>query len=177
MRAVVLLDNGYEELEAMGPIALLRRGGVDVDVVRVQPEDVTGRFGIMYTPTIYMKIYDFAQADCLILPGGPQHLTLRTIPDVLKLIHVFADTKKICAICASPTILGQEGLLKGRKYTCFTSLNEDFGGEYVDAYAVTDGNMVTGRSAAASIEFAFAVLELLCGKEHTDKVKASVYYQ
>ena len=58
-----------------------------------------------------------------------------------------------------------------------TSLNEDFGGEYVDAYAVTDGNMVTGRSAAASIEYAFAVLELLCGKEHTDKVKASVYYQ
>jgi 4-methyl-5(b-hydroxyethyl)-thiazole monophosphate biosynthesis len=76
-----------------------------------------------------------------------------------------------------PTILGQEGLLKGKRYTCFTALNQDFGGTYVDAYAVTDGNLITGRSAAASIEFAWAIMEKLCGKEHCDQVKASVYYK
>ena len=78
--------------------------------------------------------------------------------------------------CASPTILGHEGILKGKKYTCFKDMDEDFGGKYQYEYAVTDGNIITGVSAAASIEFAFAILEKLCGKEHTDKVKASIYY-
>lgn len=176
MLAAILLDNGYEELEAMGPCALLKRAGVDVDLVRVPKEDVTGRFGIAYTPTKYMKEYDFNKVDCLIIPGGPQHLTMRKNQDVLDVIHEFAKNKKIGAICAAPTILGQEGLLKGRDYTCFEALNEDFGGTYHHAYTVTDGNMITACSAAAAIEFGFALIELLCGKEHADEVKKSVYY-
>ncbi len=177
MRAAVLLDNGFEELEAMGPTAILKRGGVDVDLISVVEGTVMGRFGVSYAPTIPLDKYDFSQADCLILPGGPQHETLRRNEAVLKLIHEFAEHKIVAAICASPTILGQEGLLKGKRYTCFTSLDQDFGGTYVDAYAVIDGNLITGRSAAASVEFGFAVLERLCGKEHTDRVKESVYYK
>lgn len=86
------------------------------------------------------------------------------------------ENKVLAAICASPTILGRMGLLKGKKYTCFKSMNEDFGGEYQEDYAVTDGNLVTGKSAAAAIDFAFAVMEKLTGKDHTDQVKASIYY-
>ena len=63
-----------------------------------------------------------------------------------------------------------------KNYTCFTSMNEDFGGTYVDRYAVIDGNIITGRSAAAVIDFAFALIEKLLGKESCDKVKASIYY-
>ncbi len=73
-------------------------------------------------------------------------------------------------------LVANDGILKGKKYTCFKDMDEDFGGEYQYAYAVTDGNIITGVSAAASIEFAFAILEKLCGKEHTEKVKASIYY-
>jgi 4-methyl-5(b-hydroxyethyl)-thiazole monophosphate biosynthesis len=178
-RTAVLLDHGFEELEAMAPIALLRRAGIEVDLISVENnESATGRFGVTYSPATPMNTYDFSQADCLLLPGGAAHVTLRKNPRVLELIHQFAndENKVIAAICASPTILGQEGLLKGKKYTCFTSMNEDFGGTYEDVYAVTDGNMVTGRSAAAAIDFAFAVIEKLLGKEKADEVKAQVYY-
>ena len=152
MKVAVLLENGFEELEAMGPIALLRRGGLDVDMIGVNNEEqVTVRFGITYQK-------------------------LEKNEEVLKLAHEFAENKALAAICASPTILGHEGILKGKKYTCFKDMDEDFGGEYQYEYAVTDGNIITGVSAAASIEFAFAILEKLCGKEHTEKVKASIYY-
>lgn len=176
MKTVVLVDNGYEELETMGPIALLKRGGVEVDLVRLSKEEVRGRFGIRYTPSIYIEEYDFTDVDCLVLPGGPQHATMRKNAKALELIHQFAKEKKIGAICAAPTILGQEGLLKGKNYTCFEEMNDDFGGTFHPSYVVTDGNIVTACSAAASVEFGFALLELLTGKEHTDQVKESVYY-
>lgn len=176
MKVAVLMDNGFEELEAMGPIALLRRAGLDVDIVSVEGNEVTGRFNVTYAPSISMHDYDFDKADCLVLPGGPHYQKLEKNKDVIALIHEFAEHKILAAICASPTLLGHEGILKGKKYTCFENMNEDFGGEYQYAYAVTDGNIITGVSAAASIEFAFAIMEKLCGKEHTDKVKASIYY-
>lgn len=179
-KAAVLLDDGFEELEAMGPIALLRRGGVDVDLVSTKNMDhATGRFGVTYSPAVPMNEYDFSQADALILPGGPQYQALEANDQVREQILAFNDNpdKILAAICASPTILGRMGLLEGKNYTCFTAMNEDFKGQYQDALAVTDGTLVTGRSAAASVEFAFAVMEALLGKEKTDEVKASVYYK
>ena len=177
MKVAVLLDNGFEELEAMGPIALLRRGGLDVDMIGVNNKNsVMGRFGVTYSSVYPMNEYDFSKVDCLILPGGPHYQKLENNEAVLKLVHEFAKNKVLAAICASPTILGHEGILKGKKYTCFKNMDEDFGGEYQYAYTVTDGNIITGVRAAASIEFAFAILAKLCGKEHTDKVKASIYY-
>ena len=139
-------------------------------------EQVTGRFGVTYSSVYPMNTYDFSNVDCLVLPGGPHYQKLEKNEEVLKLAHEFAENKVLAAICASPTILGHEGILKGKKYTCFKDMDEDFGGEYQYAYAVTDGNIITGVSATASIEFAFAILEKLCGKEHTEKVKASIYY-
>lgn len=176
MRVAVLLDNGYEELEAMGPIALLRRAGVEVDLISVINAPVTGRFGVQYRPVTYIDDYDFEKADCLVLPGGPQYKTMENNSQVHALLKTFMEEKKVGAICAAPTILGKLGLLKGKKYTCFYSMNEDFGGQYVKAYTVTDGNLVTGVSAAASVEFGFALIELVCGKEHADQVKEDVYY-
>ncbi|MDO4467165.1 MAG: DJ-1/PfpI family protein [Bacillota bacterium] len=172
----VLLENGFEELEAMGPIDLLTRAGCQVDMIAVNNESVSGRCGVQYGPTIPMKEYDFSKADCLFLPGGPHHTKLRVNPSVLSLVHEFAEKKIIAAICASPTIFGQEGLLKGKNYTCFTSMNADFGGTYHEDYAVIDGNMITGKSAAAAIDFGFAMMEVLCGKEKVEEIKASIYY-
>ena len=179
MRTAVLLDDGFEELEAMAPIALLRRGGIDVDLVSPENgETETGRFGVTLGKTIPMEDYDFTQADCLLLPGGPGHALLEKNEKVREQIRRLAedDAKVMAAICASPTILGRMGLLMGNNYTCFKSMNEDFGGQYQEDYAVTDGNLVTGKSAAGAIDFAFAVMEKLTGRQHTDEVKASIYY-
>lgn len=77
MKVAVLLENGFEELEAMGPIALLRRGGLDVDMIGVNNEEqVTGRFGITYSSVYPMNTYDFSNVDCLVLPGGPHYQKL-----------------------------------------------------------------------------------------------------
>lgn len=177
-KCAIIMDNGFEELEAMGPIALLRRGNVDVDIVSVEGKEVTGRFGVTYSPAIPMDEYDFSQADCLIVPGGPHYKKIENNDKVKKVIRRFFedDTKVLAAICAAPTILGKMGLLEDKNYTCFEEMNEDFGGHYHYEYTVTDGNLITGISAAAAIEFAFAIMEKLCGKEHTDQVKASIYY-
>lgn len=175
MKVCMILDNGFEELEAMGPIALLRRAGIQVDLVRVCQEEVTGRFGVTYSPSIRMEDYDFDQADCLVLPGGPHYAKIEKNEAVCEKLIYFAQNKVLAAICASPTILGKLGLLKGKKYTCFKEMNEDFGGEYIYSYAVTDGNLITGVSAAASIEFAYAIIGKLLGKEELEKVKQSIY--
>lgn len=177
-KAAVLMDNGFEELEAMGPIALLRRAGVEVDLVSAANKiEGTGRFGVTYSPMIPMNEYDFSAVDALILPGGPHYAKLESNPEVLEVIRNAAANPNqiIGAICAAPTILGHMGLLEGKDYTCFTSMNEDFKGTYLDDGAVTDGNLVTGCSAAYSIDFAFALMEALLGKEKTREVKASVY--
>lgn len=178
-KAAILMDNGFEELEAMGPIALLRRAGVDVDIVSAaNGNDATGRFGVTYSPAVPMKDYDFSSVDCLIIPGGPHYAKILANEEAKKVIREVNDNpdQLLAAICAAPTILGHMGLLKGKDYTCFTSMNEDFGGQYQDQYTVKDGNLITGRSAAAAIEFGFAIMEALLGREKTDEVKASIYY-
>lgn len=177
-KAAVLMDNGFEELEAMGSIALLRRAGMDLDLVSAaNTDEVTGRFGVTYSPAVPMKDYDFSDVDVLIIPGGPHYAKLEANEDVKKLIRQFNDDseKYIAAICAAPTILGRMGLLEGRDYTCFTSMNDDFGGTYKDQKTVQDGNLITGRSADAAIDFAYAIMEALLGDKKTEEVKASIY--
>lgn len=176
MKVAIVMDNGFEELEAMGPIDLLIRAGLDLDIVSIQGTSVKGRSGVVFNDTIPFDGYDFSNVDCLIIPGGPHYQKIEKNEVVLELMKEFASNKILAAICAAPTILGHLGLLKGKRYTCFTSMNEDFGGTYVDEYAVIDGNIITGKSAAACVDFGFAIMEVLCGKEKTEEIKQSVYY-
>lgn len=178
-KAAVLLADGFEELEAMGPIDMLKRAGVEVDLISVENKDsVTGRSDVTFTPVIKMKDYDFDSADALILPGGAGHVTLKNSPEVKEQILKFYNdpNRVLSAICASPTIFGHMGLLKDKNYTCFTSMNEDFGGTYLNEYAVIDGNLVTGKSAAATVDFGLALVRALLGKEKEAEIAESIYY-
>ena len=177
-KATVLLADGFEELEAMGPIDLLTRAGVDVDLVSVENKDkVTGRNGVAYSPVVPLEGYVF-DSDALILPGGAGFKTLENNPKVIEEVKKYAadDEKILAAICAAPTILGRLGLLKDKKYTCFTSMTEDFGGNYLGTYAVTDGKLITGKSAAAAIDFGLALAEGLLGTEAARELGESIYY-
>ncbi|MBR4592866.1 MAG: DJ-1/PfpI family protein, partial [Elusimicrobiaceae bacterium] len=114
----------------------------------------------------------------LVLPGGPGYDKLEKNTQVQQLIQQFIkDGKVVAAICASPTILGRAGYLKGKKYTCFTSMNEDFGGTFTGGYVAVDGNIITGQSAAATVDFGLAIIEKLLGKDKADAVKKSIYYK
>ena len=177
MNVLCIMKDGFEELEAVGTIALLRRAGIDVDVCTSDANKVSGRFNLTLQPVKDLKEVDPTSYDALFFPGGPHYQTLESDAYIMEILSSYIHSDKVvAAICAAPTILGRAGYLKNKNYTCFTSMNEDFGGTYVDRYAVIDGNIITGRSAAAVIDFAFALIEKLLGKESCDKVKASIYY-
>lgn len=177
-KVCVVLTNGFEELEAVGSFAILRRGGLTVDVFSLTNANATGRFGLTCTALQPFSKLDGAQYDALVLPGGPQYAELEKSTGVQMLIKEFmAAGKVVAAICASPTILGHAGYLKGKNYTCFTAMNEDFGGHFTGDYVAVDGNIITGQSAAATVDFGFAIVEKLLGKAHAEQIKESIYYK
>lgn len=177
MKVLCILTDGFEELEAVGTIALLRRANIEIDVCALDATKACGRFNIAMDDLKNLDDVNVNEYGVLFLPGGPHYQKLEADSRVQAILKSFVEENKIVAsICAAPTIVGRAGYLKGKNYTCFTSMNEDFGGTYVDQYAVVDENMITGRSAAAVIDFAFAIIEKLCGKDYANEVKQSIYY-
>ena len=177
MKVLCILTDGFEELEAIGTVALLRRANITVDVYAIDATTATGRFDLSISNIHNLMDVNKESYDMLFLPGGPHYVKLEENKAVVDMIHYFFNEHKfVGAICAAPTILGRLGYLKDRQYTCFTSMNENFLGTYIDTYAVRDGNLITGRSAAATIEFAFLIIEALEGKNKADEVKASIYF-
>ncbi|WP_367925841.1 DJ-1/PfpI family protein [uncultured Ruthenibacterium sp.] len=177
-KAAMFVTDGFEEIEAVGTFAILRRGGVQVDVYSLLDKDATGRFGLTCTNLKPLSSFLDESYDALILPGGPEYQAMEASQAVQNHIGAFWKTGRlVCAICAAPTILGHAGYLKGKHYTCFTSMNEDFGGVYHEQYAVRDENLITGRSAAATVDFAFLILEALEGLEKVEEIKAQIYYE
>lgn len=177
MKLLMIVTDGFEDIEAIGTLAILRRAKLDVTFAAIDDTEALGRYGVSVTDLVDWRKINPDDYDMLIIPGGPEYVAEERNPRFLALIKDFtAKNKYIAAICAGPTILGHLGLLRGKKYTCFTSMDEDFGGTYVDTYCVRDGNLITGRSAAAVIDFAFLIVETLCGKEYAQKVKDSIYY-
>lgn len=177
MKVLCILTNGFEELEAVGTIALLRRANIQIDIYAMDDVQACGRFNLMISQLNNLNDVCIDDYDALFLPGGPHYAKLEASEQVLSILDAFVQANKcVCAICAAPTILGHRGYLKGKNYTCFTSMNEDFGGSYHDVYAIRDGNIITGRSAAAVIDFAFEIIAYLAGEEKANEVKKAIYY-
>lgn len=180
-KACIILTDGFEDLEMIGAYDLLKRGGVATDIYALNAAQAVSKCGLTcigLRPLAELTDDVAATYDALVLPGGPHYNALRKNARVKELILYFSRTQKVlAAICASPTILGEMGLLKGKNYTCFTSMNADFGGHFTANYATTDGNLVTGKSAAAAVDFGLALVEKLCGADVAQKVKESIYYK
>ena len=178
MKVCMIVTDGFEEIEAVGTYAILRRGGLDVDVYSLCGDKATGRFGLTCCALKSFAQFKDDNYAAVILPGGPQWKELEANAQVQQLLRDFDDTGRyLCAICAGPTILGRAGYLKGKNYTCFTAMNDDFGGTYREDYAVTDGRIITGKSAAAAIDFGFAILQAIAGEEAAQKTKKEIYYK
>ena len=177
-KVCLLVTDGFEEAEAVATYAILRRAGLTVDIFSLTEGNATGRFGLVCAALKPFSKLNGAEYDALVLPGGPQYAALEKSAGVQALLKEFIDGNKVvAAICASPTILGHAGYLKGKNYTCFTSMNEDFGGHFTNTYTATDGNIITGQSAAASIDFGFAIVEKLLGSSVAVRIKQSIYYK
>lgn len=174
----VMLADGFEEVEAIEPIDILRRGGVDVQTVGVKGRVVTGAHGIPVTADIEIGEINLENAELIMLPGGAGYEILDASNDVHKVLsYAQANGLYISAICAAPSILGKKLMLEGKKATCFPGYEKYlYGAEITGEKAVVDGKIITGKGAGAASDFGFAMLALLKGQETADKIKETMQY-
>ena len=173
----VFLANGFEETEAIAPIDILRRSGVDVKTVGVGAKTITSSHKITVTADLSESELTTDGLEAVVLPGGmPGTLNLEASSTVQKYIDYAAENGLLlCAICAAPSILGHKGLLNGKNATCFPGFEKDlYGANVTGLPAVADGNVVTGKGAGAAIEFGLLISEKLCGAATAKKVRESM---
>jgi len=161
--------DGFEEIEAFTSIDVLRRAGLNVEMVTVTGEEVVmGAHDVPVICDAYFKDCDFSDADLVLLPGGmPGAATLSKHDGVNKLVTDFVKANKpVAAICAAPMVLGKLGLLKGKKVTCYPGFEQYLeGAECTGNQIEKDGNIITGIGPGGAMDFALAVVELLMGKD------------
>ena len=177
----VFLAEGFEEIEALTPVDVLRRAGLSVQTVSVMDEQVVaGAHGV---PVLADKMFaeiNPEDAEMILLPGGlPGATNLDAHEGLSRMILDFAAAEKpLAAICAAPLVLGNRGLLQGKKATCYPDFETYLqGAEYTAALVEKDGNIITGKGPGAAMEFAFAIVEKYCGIDKVNELKQGMMIQ
>lgn len=172
----MFLANGFEEIEALLPLDLMRRAGLDVTTVGVGGKDITGSHGITVKADMLDSDFSDNAPECVILPGG---MPGTTNLDASAVVHKALDSalennSLICAICAAPMILGKRGILCGKNATCFPGFEKYLEGANVGGRVVRDGNVITGIGMGAALEFGIEIVATLKSREEADKLAAAV---
>ena len=174
----VFLANGFEEIEALAVVDVLRRAELDVLTVGVGEDFVIGSHQIPVAADISEKgLVLNDKVDAIVLPGGmPGTLNLEKSPVVQKAIDWAVENDKlICAICAAPSILGHKNLLDGKNATCFPGFEEElFGATISKDFVVRDGNIITAKGMGSAIEFGLQIAEILTNPLEVKKIRASL---
>lgn len=179
-KAAVFLADGFEEIEALSVVDILRRAEIETDMISVSSNVfVTGRSNIEVRADFLFDDMDFSSYDSVILPGGmPGTTNLMHHNELCNLVEDFNNRKKaVCAICAAPTILAQLGILKGRKACCYPGCEEGFNDvNWVNEGVCVDENIITSQSAATAIDFALTIVRELLGNEKALEIAESIVY-
>ena len=161
----IFLTTGFEEIEAIATIDVLRRAGLNVVTVSVESsKQVEGSHGVVVTADTLLEANDYSDSSILILPGGTVRLGEF---DYLNKLLVSQNNagKPIAAICAAPSLLGRLGILEGKEATCYPGFEEYLqGAKVVDKRVAADGNVITGRGPGCTVEFALKIVEVLLGQ-------------
>jgi 4-methyl-5(b-hydroxyethyl)-thiazole monophosphate biosynthesis len=172
----IFLDNGFEEIEAITTIDLLRRANIALTIVSVSGNEIVlGAHNIPVKADRLFADVDFADAEMLILPGGATNLIERKPLCELLVQHNQQD-KLIAAICAAPAVLGQLGILQGKQATCYPGFEQYLGESHVGGLVVESHNIVTAKGPGLSSDFAFCIIEKLVGSEVADQVYDAAQY-
>lgn len=181
-KVYVFLANGFEDVEALIPVDVLRRGGVEVTTVSVVEDSliVESAHGVQLFADALFDECDFSDADLLLLPGGmPGASNLYEHEGLCAAVkaHV-AKGRRLAAICAAPAVvLGQLGLLQGRRATCYPGFEQLLAGAtYTGELFTTDGNITTGEGPAAAFPFAYELLALLVDRQTSDGVAVGMRF-
>lgn len=178
----VLLAEGFELVEAMAPVDILRRAKVEVKTVGVTGARIKASNGVEVTADLGIGEAVTQGLDCVILPGGlPGTVNLEKSQAVQDLIDFCAkEGKLLAAICAAPSILAHKGLLQGREATAFPSFQKDVeegGGRLSEKYVCQDGLFVTARGMGVSTQFGLKLAELLASPETAAQIQASIQWE
>lgn len=172
----VFLTTGFEEIEAIATVDILRRAELNVKTVSLESDkQVVASHGVTIVADLLFADADFSDAQMLVLPGGTirynEHEGLKK--ELLSFAH---KGEKVAAICAAPMVLGGLGLLEGRNATCYPGFEQYLKGANLqtDKAVVVDGNITTGRGPGLTIDFALQLVELIAGKEKRDVVAAGL---
>ncbi len=177
-KALLILAEGFEEIEAAAPIDILRRAGVDVTVAGLGGAAVKSARGLLVTPDANLDgiTGDF---DALVLPGGGIGAKNLAASQAVKkrIMEMFKQGQWICAICASPAlVLFPAGVLAGKSATCFKGMESHFDKsvKYADQKVAVDGNVITSQGPGTAVEFALAIADKLCGAQTAQKIRADL---
>lgn len=176
----VFLANGFEELEALTVVDLLRRADIQVKTVSVMEERlVYGSKGIGVEADILFKAGDYEHCQMLILPGGMPGTTNlcnhRELNEELKAFY--GKGKPIAAICAAPMVLGRAGLLAGHKATIYTGMEEELvGAKPMEDDVVVSDNIITSKGPGTAMDFALAIIEFIKGTQKAEEIAAELLY-
>ena len=175
------LANGFEEIEALAPVDILRRGGVEVKTVSVTGNEwVESSHGItVKADLVFEQAGDFSDADMLLLPGGlPGATNLNAHEGVRQAIKRQHEAgRRVGAICAAPMVLGSIGLLQGKKATCSPGFEKYMtGATYTAQLFQEDGNIITGEGPAATLPYAYRILSYFAGDDATRALQRGMQY-
>lgn len=174
----MLLGTGFEETEAIAPLDLLRRAGVDVLTVGVTGKTVFGSHKIGVEADITIDQMDLTDLEMIILPGGLGGVASARAsqPALDALRFAWENGKFVAAICAGPTVLADLGITDGKNATCYPGCEGGMGSANMipDVACVRDGNLITGTSAGCAVTFGLALVEALKGKETADAIARQI---
>lgn len=172
----LFLDNGFEEIEALTTVDLLRRANVQLTTVSITGNPmVLGAHNIAVQADCLMDDVDFSDAETLILPGGASHLEQNdALCELLKKHN--NENKMIAAICYAPSVLGRLGILEGKQATCYPGFESYLGESYVGGLVVESKNIITAKGPGLSSDFAFCLIEKLAGSDVADQVYDAAQY-
>ena len=173
----IFLAEGFEEIEALCPLDLMRRAGLEVRAIGVGSKTVTGAHGIAVIADMTIDEYTVGNADMIFLPGGmPGTLNLaanQTVIDAVK--NAFEGGKYIAAICAAPSILGDMGLLDEKEAICYPGFEDRLTGAKISKKRVVrDGNIITAAGMGVALDFGLEIVKLFCGEKRACELRSAV---
>ncbi len=181
VRTAVFFANGFEEIEALAVVDMLRRKSVVCDMVSISEDKfVTGSHGIRVQTDMILSEVTFEEYDGLILPGGmPGTKNLEANQYLMsRFDSFFAAQKLVCAICAAPSIFGHRGFLKGKNATCFPGFEKELdGATFIAKPVVKDGNVITSRGMGTAVEFGAEIVGELLGEDEKEALLKAIVYK
>lgn len=177
-KVAVLLADGFETIEALTVVDILRRAEICCDTFALEGIEVCSSHKIIVKADKNIDDNEIRDYDCIVLPGGmPGAKNLKDDSRVIELIRDFNNKGKlICAICAAPIVLGEAGITEGKDMTCYPGFEKELGNcNYKDELVVSFENIITGKGPAASILFAFEILNKI-KPEKLEQIKCGMLF-